>query len=341
MKRLIPVFLFIFIAVVSFGGILNFAKHQEQLKTQRNNRAETISIMTDIQADIIEKLGIIFYEQSGIQIKIIPLDKEAIVSGKSGSADIYLSSQQNLSFLKKKNKLESYSSENTDTILNLFKDEEAFWTGLWIDPIIFAVNPGFDAKHPNFEYSWTNVFINDEIKLSLTDFIATEMSEDFLMSLVEHFGNIETFYLLDRGQSHILQYGKYLSTPARMAGMGKCDIGISSYNEAKRIQREKIPVLTIYPTDGVPWYLYGVGLSTDSNHPYKAKQFINWLLSPENYKNIMRENGYQYIFVNDIDETPDVHGGKLQYWELQKKYDNKGKDKLLNQWMEKIRFGRN
>ena len=101
MKRLIPVFLFIFIAVVSFGGILNFAKHQEQLKTQRNNQAETISIMTDIQSDIIEKLGVIFYEQSGIQIKIIPLDKEAIVSGKSGSADIYLSSQQNLSFLKK------------------------------------------------------------------------------------------------------------------------------------------------------------------------------------------------------------------------------------------------
>ena len=64
-------------------------------------------------------------------------------------------------------------------------------------------------------------------------------------------------------------------------------------------------------------------------------------MSPENYKNIMRENGYQYIFVNDIEETPDVHGVKLQYWELQKKYDNKGKDKLLNQWMEKIRFGRN
>lgn len=72
---------------------------------------------------------------------------------------------------------------------------------------------------------------------------------------------------LSEGNSHIVQYGKYLSTPSRMAGMGKCDIGISSYNEAMRAQKENLPLQIMYPTDGTSWYLYGIGLSADSKEP--------------------------------------------------------------------------
>ena len=340
-KRLVPVFLFIFIAIASFGGILSFIKHQDQLKRQQNSENDTISIVTDMQEDMLEKLGNLFYLESGVHIKVIHFNENDLSSGKIEKTDIYLTSQQNLLKLKKLKKLQPYSSESTDTIFNLFKDQQDFWTGLWIDPIVFAVSSNFEGKHPNFNYNWTDVMIRDEIKLSLTDFIATEMSEDFLMSLVEHFGVIETFYLLDRGQSHIVQYGKYLSTPARMVGMGKCDIGISSYNEVKKMQKEKIPMSIIYPTDGVPWYLYGIAISSNSASPDKAKQFMNWLLDPANYKDLMTENGYQYIFVNDISENPDSHGKELKYWDLKKEYDDIGKNELLNQWMEKIRFGMN
>lgn len=77
-----------------------------------------------------------------------------------------------------------------------------------------------------------------QIRLSMTDFIAADMAEDLLLSMAEHFGITEALYLLSEGNSHIVQYGKYLSTPSRMAGMGKCDIGISSYNEAMRAQKK-------------------------------------------------------------------------------------------------------
>ena len=125
-----------------------------------------------------------------------------------------------------------------------------------------------------------------------------------------------------------------------MASMGKCDIGISSYNEAKKIENEKLPVFILYPTDGVPWYLYGIALSADSKYLDRGERFINWLLNPVRYKGIMKDKGYHYIYINDIGISPDINGTKLKYWELEKKYTDEGKKILLNQWMDKIRFGR-
>lgn len=43
-----------------------------------------------------------------------------------------------------------YASAQTDTALNLFKDEECYWTGLWVDPVVFAVNEDYVRKHPAF-----------------------------------------------------------------------------------------------------------------------------------------------------------------------------------------------
>lgn len=89
------------------------------------------------------------------------------------------------------------------------------------------------------------------VQLSMTDFIAADMAEDLLMCMAEHFGINETFQLLYQAQGHVVQYGKYLSTPSRMAAMGKCDIGISGLNETLRTRNENMPVTIIYPEDGL------------------------------------------------------------------------------------------
>lgn len=37
-------------------------------------------------------------------------------------------------------KIYKFTSEKTDTVLNIFKDKDGFWTGIWINPTIFIVN---------------------------------------------------------------------------------------------------------------------------------------------------------------------------------------------------------
>jgi len=100
-----------------------------------------------------------------------------------------------------------------------------------------------------------------------------------------------------------------------------------------------MPVAIIYPEDGSPWYLYGVGLAADSLHPDRGQMLMDWLLTPGKYKGVMEKNHYYFMYVNDESERPDAAGNALQLWDLEKKYFEEGKKDLLNQWGEKVRFG--
>ncbi len=342
MKRLFSVLLFLLLACGSFFGIWQYGKGQEEKKREVIHPIDKVAIFTDLPTGLLEPIGEAFYAEKGVQFDISYFTAADLLKGNKESeskADVYISSQDILMKLKDQSRLSPYASQYTDTALNLFKDEDACWTGLWVDPVVFAVNRDFSRTHPAFAYTWSEVFDRQSVNLSMTDFIAADMSKDLLMCLAEHFGPEYTFFLLARAQQHLVQYGKYLSTPSRMAAMGKCDIGISGLNEALRTQKEDMPVTILYPEDGSPWYLYGIGLAADSAHPERAALLIDWLLEANHYKSVMEKNRCYYVYVNDDRIKPDAAGVTLNYWELEKKYFDEGRKDLLNQWGEKIRFG--
>jgi len=253
-------------------------------------------------------------------------------------ADVIVTSQNTLLKLKAAHRLSAYSSAETDMVPDIFKDRDGHWTGLWVDPIVFAVSGDYVKTHPAAVYNWTEVFLRQDVRLVMTDFIAASMAGDFFMSLAEHFGINETFMLLSGAQGHTVQYGKYLSTPARIAGMEKCDVGISGLNEALKARKEGLPVKILYPLDGSPWYLYGMALAAGGKAPERGKKLIDWLMYEPKYAKAMRDANYFYV--SAAGHAPkDEAGVEIAYWPLEKKYFEEGKKALLNEWAEKIRFG--
>ena len=342
MKRVMSVLLFLLLACSAFFGVWQYAEWQTEKKREESHPVSKVVIYTDLPSGMLEPIGDAFYAEKGIQFEILYETTPQLLQGngaKEPGADVYISSQDTLMKLKSADALVPYASQYTDTALNLFKDEEAFWTGLWVDPIVFAVNSEFLLKHPAFAYTWTEVCSRQSVNLSMTDFIAADMATDMLLCLSEHFGPEYTFSLLAKAQQHLVQYGKYLSTPSRMAAMGKCDIGISGLNEAIRTQKEDMPVNIMYPEDGSPWYLYGIGLAKTSSHEERGTLLIDWLLEAYHYKSVMEKNRCYYVYVNDDRIKPDAAGNRLEFWELEKKYFDEGRKDLLNHWGEKIRFG--
>ncbi|WP_299001129.1 substrate-binding domain-containing protein [uncultured Dialister sp.] len=344
MKRLASVFLFLIMAALAFWGILHYARHLEVVKEEKKNPSEYVTVYTDMPSGMLEGLSPSFFKDTGLKINIVYLSSDQMLRADGGgtdtpAADMYITSQDGLMKLKKGEFLAPYSSAQTDTALNLFKDEECYWTGLWVDPVVFAVNRDYADRHPAFSYNWNEVLTRNSVRLSMTDFMAADMAGDLLMCLVEHFGLEDTFRYLGIAQNHMVQYGKFLSTPSRMAGMGKCDIGISGLNEALRSVKDKMPIRIMYPEDGSPWYLFGAGISAHGQYPERAKVLMDWLLSSSSYKKDMEENRYYYIYVNDYTLEPDAAGNFLQFWNLEKEYFDEGKKDLLTRWGEKIRFG--
>lgn len=343
MKRFFLVLFFLILSIGIFMGILEYSKEQKSIEGATVEKIRTVRVYTDFPIDVLSRVGEKFREETGISVEFVSVDDKTLFgrNDNDGSApDLYITSLENLDYLKRNKNLAIYSSPVTDVTLNLFKDQDCYWYGVWIDPFVFVANKDFIQKYPLFSYNWTSVLTNNTFDISLTDFLSSDMSGDLLMMLIEHFGQKEAFSLLNMSKAHIVQYGRYLSTPSRLVGMGKCDIGISNYNEAIRTQREKIPVTIFYPTDGTGWYLYGVGLSRESKDSDDAKKFIDWLCEPKKYKKIMEDNNYHYIYLNDEDAKPDKNGTELTYWDLQKKYSDEGKKEILDYWMENIRFGR-
>lgn len=343
MKRLFPVVLFIAIILSAFAGIFRYAIWSQEQRRQLMAHVEEVVVLTDLDNSVLELLSDPFYAETGYKIHVLHVDKSSLSTEQPSlpAADVVITSQDVMHHMKDEGLLSPYVSAQTDTALEQFKDADAYWTGLWVNPSVFVVNKDFALLHPAFEYNWAEVFQRQSVRISMTDFIASDMAEDFLMSLVEHYGERKAFELLHASQPHIVQYGKYLSTPSRMAAMGKCDIGISGLMEARRSIKEGFNAEIVYPTDGAPWYLVAGGILASSKHPERGQRLLDWILQPAKYQKEFQKNNYYPICVNDASVLPDKEGTILSYWELGKFYTDEGKKTLLKQWVDTVRFGGN
>lgn len=341
MKRLAAILLFFLVTGAIFLGILTWARRGEARREQERPAQAVLEVATDLPADLAEAAGDAFEKESGIIVNVTAVTSADLLSGAfpgGKQPDAVLSSQEVLQELRRKKELLPYMSQRTDIVLDAYKDREGCWTGLFMDPLVLAVNEDFAKKRDHYRYTWEGIMVDHSAALSMTDVVASSMAADFLFSLAEHFGPDGAMARLRAAGTHMVQYGKYLSTPSRMAAMGKCDIGISSYNEARRTEKEGLPLTIIYPDDGSPYYLYGAGITAGSRHPERAGAFIDWLLSDLSYQKELGERGYHYLYVNDIHFPADGRGKYLSLWNLDKVYYEDGKKDLVNRWIHEIRF---
>lgn len=343
MKRICAITFLLAVILIACMYIFHYANLHKSQEVQEQKDIKKVILITDLPSELIEPLKKSFYDSKKISVEINYINQENLNNSNSDifkNSDVIITSQENLNKLKSMKKLYKFTSEKTDTVLNIFKDKDNYWTGIWINPTVFIINKKFIDNNPDFIYTWDEIFSHLNIRLSMTDFIASDISKDLLMSMAEHFGQYGAFERLWIANQHVIQYGKYLSTPSRMSAMDKCDIGISDYNEAKRTENEGLPIIITYPVDGTAWYLYGVAsLKKDINN--ESIEFINWVLDSENYKKYMEDNKNYYLYSNDMNVVSDKFGRELNYWELEKIYNQEGKKLLINLWIEKIRFGRN
>ena len=149
MKRLCSVLLFLLLAGGAFLGILRYAKNLEAERRQEQHPVSKVVVLTDLSPDVLDPVKDAFYKEQGLAVEISYVSGADLLkktSAEEKAADVVITSQDILMRMKENGQLAAYSSSRTDTALNLFKDEEAYWTGLWVDPIVFAVNPDFLKK---------------------------------------------------------------------------------------------------------------------------------------------------------------------------------------------------
>ena len=100
------------------------------------------------------------------------------------------------------------------------------------------------------------------------------------------------------------------------------------------------PAYVIYPKEGTPINLFGVGAYKECKNLSVATDFINWLIADEEVQCISQtiDTGYIFLLPNGVKgKAVSPNGLWLNTDYIQKERQ----DKLITRWLENVRFNKN
>ena len=140
---------------------------------------KSITVYTTLPIEQITILGQEYEKTQHVRINLIPLSEQDLLSHlklqtAENSGDIIIADSKVLEQAKRYKMLVPYTSEQTDIIPERFNDEENYWTGLWYDPMVFAVNQDFMKSLPKTPSKWNDIVSDNKYRICITDFFAAD-----------------------------------------------------------------------------------------------------------------------------------------------------------------------
>lgn len=340
MRRYLPILLVsVFVLVTAIVGTNYLAGYAGQPKP---DNYKSIIVYTTLPIEQAATLAETYEKSFNTRVNIVPVTEQDLLlrlktEPQEKRGDILLAARPALNLAKQDGILVPYTSEQTDIIPNRFTDNERYWTGLWYDPVIFAVNQDFLKSLPQPPTKW-NDLADTKMRLAITDFLAAEASADLYFTLAAVNGENATLAYFKKIHPQIVQYSKFLATPVRMVGMGEADIAVAVQSEALRYQADGFPIKIIYPEDQTSYSLVGAGLLKDANNTADAKHFIDWLIQDSAYEAL---KGRQFFFVptNPATRMYKIYADKnIKLADADPQLTTNQRKKLLDNWVQNVRF---
>ncbi|HWR06337.1 ABC transporter substrate-binding protein [Sporomusa sp.] len=342
MKRYLPLLLIsFFLIILAIAGTTYLAGYAGK---ENKDSLTTITVYTTLPIEQVSVLAQEYEKLAKVRVNIAPLtEKELFIKlieeSSNPQADLILANRKTLKQAKNSALLIPYQSEYTDIIPTGFQDTDGYWTGVWYDPIIFAANQDYLRKAAKKPSKWSDLPLESKVRFGMTDFLAADAAANLLYTLVAANGEAQTLSFLKKLHPQIVQYAKFLATPARMASMGEVDIAIVVHSEAMRYARDGFPIEIIYPEDGTAYLLTGVGLIRGTTHGSEAKQFIDWLTQAGALAAMAQQKFY---FVPTNPETRmgrEFMAKDIPLLDHHDMYLPEQQRKLLNKWVQAVRLG--
>jgi len=328
-----------FMIVVSIFCALYFTNGSSDYDDSR--LLGNIVVYTTLPAENISPIADAYEKSHKIRVTFIPMTEKELTDRikKPGKADLILTDSRVLIKAAGDGWLQPYISEHGDGVGDRFKDNNGFWTGLWYDPVVFCINSDYMQRQPHIPNSWEDLAQLQNYRLGITDFMAADNAANIYMFMVAQNGEEYTLNYMSRLHPHVVQYAKYLSTPARMAGMGEADISVVVQSEALRYIGEGYPLKLIYPSEGTAYTLMGIGLLINGPNSDKAKEFINWMLTDEPQLAMMG-NAFYFIPTNSSLMAAKQFAGKnVKLYNQLADYTENDRKQMLDRWLKNVRFG--
>lgn len=323
--------------VIAIAGSMYLSGYAD--KTKPDSSLPSIVVYTTLPIENVAPLAEEYEKSFNVRVSFVPLGKSEILSKAAdvGKADLVLSDSGVLNTMASSGWLVPYFSEMSDLVQDNLKEKNNFWVGAWYDPVVFCMNKDFVSRREAVPMSWQELAADKKSRIGITDFLAADASANLLFALVSQYGEENTMDMARQLHPRVVKYAKYLSTPARMAGMGEVDISVAVYSEAMRYVYDGFPITIACPKEGTAYTVVGTGLLLGSAHEEQAKAFADWLQGDDANLALQRNN-FHFIPTNKNTLAYKKLTNKNMPLFIMADLPEERKNELLGMWMNEVRM---
>ncbi len=316
--------------------------------TVKRHPMQELTAYTSLPAEIAAVLSEEYEKEHNIRVNFVQLSSEQILKRLNdqsreegdGKAALVLTDRETLDRAAAAGYLVPYISEKSDQVADSFRHPNRYWTGVWYDPVVFAVNQDYLRTHLDLPNSWQQLTQQRDIRIGTTDFMAADASSNLLYSMIAEYGDQRAFEIWRRIQPKIIQYSKYLHTPVRQAGMGEVDLSVAVLSETLRYVHDEYPIRILYPVDGTSAVIYGTGIAfrASERDARAAEVFADWLLTDEAQLSLEQHRFY-FLTTNPMTLSYQMFAGKnINIFRNRPYFSKEEKEILLDRWVKEVRF---
>lgn len=299
------------------------------------------TVLTTLPVAAVAPLAEEYGRITGVKPEFVPVERRELLERiRDRQGEMVLADGETLRQVTAAGGFVPYVSEASDQVSELFHGPNDAYVGVWYDPMVIAVNSDYCRSLKSLPLTWEELeTLPPNTRLAMTDFPAASASAELFVCLSNTYGEDKTLNFFRRLHPRIIQYAKYLSTPARMAGMGEADVVIASGSEAVRYIEQGYPLRLIWPEDGTSYVMTGVGLTPSGGKSALATAFADWLFTDEAII-VLRSNDLFYMPTNPTAMTTKAFVGKghVLFEQPEEPLTEQARQKILDRWVKEVRM---
>ncbi|KNC18567.1 iron ABC transporter substrate-binding protein [Arthrobacter sp. RIT-PI-e] len=182
--------------------------------------------------------------------------------------------------------LERYESPNAAQIPEKYRDEDDYWTGVYVGALGFCSNQAkLDGLGVDVPTAWSDLLV-PELKGQVSTAHPSTSGTAFttLWTQVTLAGGDEdaAFDYMRKLHNNVLQYSKSGTAPGQAAGRGEVAVGLVFTHDCVKYKEAGMNDLEVsLPEEGTGYEVGGVGIVKGTDNLAAAQAYVDWSLTPE------------------------------------------------------------
>ncbi|MGM0471306.1 MAG: ABC transporter substrate-binding protein [Bacillota bacterium] len=259
-----------------------------------------------------------FTKQTGIEVKSLDMSSGEVLArakaeGGKPMADLWFGGGVD-SFIaaKQEGLLAQYKSPQAEHVPAIYKDNEGYWTGIYLVITGFIVNDQIlaeqDLATPTSWSDLTKPQYQEEVLMSNPAISGTNYA--IVNSLLQVKGSQAGWQYFKDLRKNIPYFSKRGSEPHKKVLLGEAGVGITYINGGIMNLPQEHPVSVIFPEDGIPWVPGCMAIFKQADNSQAAQKFVDWALSKKGQR-FMRDINSTIMVREDIKQPEELADAPL------------------------------